>query len=202
MNRKKLIVLAVVAFCILMVARVSAHPTKLYFTFDPESIQKDGEYPQGEEFTATLRVDAVADMYLWVVTIEWDPALLELVGTPVEGGCLKSFGNDTTCMMGDIGPGIIPEWTCTRKGIVPGASVPPCPDDLGNITFRVIGEPCNYPEISITFSDLLDSTGASIDRTIEPPGPFHIIPEVASVALGLGAMLAALGAFAYKRRKG
>lgn len=200
MKTKKLLMPILFMLCLTAIAPVFASPTLIYL--DPAS----GEYYPGDEFTVTLKVDAVSDMYLWTVTIEWDPALLDLVGSPAEGKCIKDpdglcGGPYDTSFIAPTEPGKINEMVCTRLGMVDGANVPPCADDLAMMTFRVKDtvQPCTWIDITITFSDLMDSMGGSIPHQTAP-GSFHVIPELAVAILGLGAMFAAFGVYGYRRK--
>jgi hypothetical protein len=141
---------------------------------DPSEVK--GPPPNiGEEFTLTLRVDAVSDLYLWVATIEWDPKLLALAESPVEGSCLKYGGNLTTFLWVSIMPGKIVELTGTRLGPYPGADVPPAPNDLASIKFRVLNYSCETP-ITITFSKMLTSDGHLIDHEVRG-SKFTLLPS-------------------------
>lgn len=206
MKPKSLLVLMTFMLCLAVIAPASASPTMIYL--DPiYPIDPLKEYYPGDNFTVTLKVDAVSDMYLWVATIEWDPTLLNLVEDPVEGDCLKDPDGlcggpyDTSFMKGTIEPGKIIEMVCTRLAVVPGADVPPCTDDLASMKFRVKNNAtyCTNVDVSITFSDLLDSAGETIPHD-RGHGRFHVIPELPAAILGLGAMLGALVVYGYRRR--
>ena len=149
------VLIPLVAVMLGQVAPAAAHPTTFYL--DPATISKDA----GQQFTLTLRVDAVTDMYLWVVTIEWDPAYFDLVGNPAEGDCLK-HGGPTNFLWGSITDGKIEGLTCTLLGEIPGVDVPPAPNDMATITFLTQKRP---PEggttISITLARYRDSTGTA-----------------------------------------
>jgi hypothetical protein len=135
------------------IAPTAGHPTTFYL--DPATISKKA----GDQFTITLRVDDVTDMYLWVVTIEWDPAYFDLVGNPIEGGCLK-YGGSTTFLWGSITDGKIEGLTCTLLGEIPGVNVKPAPTTLATIRFLTQRSP---PEsgisIKITLGRYRDSAG-------------------------------------------
>ena len=152
------VTLTILALPIVKVAVMS--PTKLYL--DPPEI---GPLSVDDIFTLTLKVDTLSDLYLWIVTIEWNSSRLELQGNPVEGNCLKS-GGTTTFLWAEITPGEIRELTCTLLGPVPGISVPPAPDDLATINFKVLDNTTDT-WVNITFSDLLDSTGSPIQHSTQ-----------------------------------
>jgi len=174
MKFKVLIIpLVLVALLLSATGKVNASPTELYL--DPASVV--GPPPGiGENFTLTLRVDEVSDLYLWVATIDWDPTVLELVESPKEGGCLKYGGYFTFFIWTEIVPGGIRELTCNRLGYgIPGANVPPAPSDLASLKFRVL----NYTfesAITITFSDMLNSEGGSIEHTVNG-SKFTLLPN-------------------------
>jgi hypothetical protein len=166
------ILIGLMVLCLAIVGQVRANPTTLYL--DPGDVR--GPPPNiGGEFTLTLRVDAVSDLYLWVATIEWDPKLLALAENPVEGGCLKYGGYSTVFLWASIVPGKIVELTCTRLGVVPGADVPPAPNDLASIKFRVLNYSCETP-ITITFSKMLSSVGLLIDHEVSG-SKFTLLPS-------------------------
>ena len=122
----------------------------------------------GENFTWTIRVDTVSDLYLWTLDLSWDPAILEIQGTPIEGNCLKS-GGSTTFLWESITPGHITGLTCTLLGALSGVDVPPCPDDLANVTFKALNYTCSLGTwISISDSHLLDHDGNEIPHATQP----------------------------------
>ena len=200
MRSKRVLVSIMLMLCFAVIAPAFASSTLIYLEPD------DGEYWPGDEFNVALKVDGVPDMYLWTVTIEWDAALVELVGNPVEGDCLKDpgalcGGPYATSFMTPTEPGKINQMVCTRLGSVLGADVPPCADDLASMTFRVLnGTPvCTHFNISITFVDLMNSEGATIDCTVGD-GRYHVVPEFTVAILGLVAMFGALGVYRYRRK--
>jgi hypothetical protein len=71
-------------------------------------------------------------------------------------------------------------WNYIPLGTIPGA------------------EPCNYYDIWVDVNNNEHYDKCEPVDDIEVPG-FHIIPELASTLMGLGACLVALGTFAYKR---
>jgi len=125
----EMLVIGLMPLALLPTAKAS--PTKFYF--DPA--QKIGEPPVGGTFTVTIRVDAVPNLYMWVMDIQWDPAIFDLVGDPVEGNAIKASGA-TLFIPGVITDGYIEGMLC---GSLFGeqVSVPPNPTDLASITFKV-----------------------------------------------------------------
>lgn len=148
-----LILLAVIV--LIRAAPTVAHPTTFYL--DPAAISKK----IGDQFTLTLRVDFVTDMYLWVATIQWDSTYFDLIGNPVEGGCLK-YGGSTTFLWGSITDGKIEGLTCTLLGEIPGVNMPPAPKDLATIKFHTQKYlPISGTTISITFARYRDHAGGA-----------------------------------------
>jgi hypothetical protein len=150
------------------ISPTAGNPTTFYL--DPLTISQN----TGGQFTLTLKVDVVTDMYLWVVTIEWDPAYFDLVGNPVEGGCLK-YGGSTTFLWGSITDGKIEGLTCTLLGENPGANVPSAPRDLATIKFLTQKRPPESgTEIRMTLGRYRDSAGTAyypitVDTVVSPP---------------------------------
>jgi len=173
MRGKALLCLAVLTpLVIAMLGEISsvvAHPTT--FLLDPATIKTE----TGEQLTVTLRVDAVTDMYLWVVTIEWNPTYFDLVGEPAEGECLKC-GGSTTFLWGSMTDGKIEGLTCTLLGEIPGVDVPPAPNDMATITFACMHTPSTRTYVSITFARYRNSAGtayypATEGTVVLPPAP-------------------------------
>lgn len=161
MKARSILFVVILTILALPIVKVEvASPTQLYL--DPPEI---GPLSVGNIFTLTLRVDTVSDLYLWIVSIEWDSSRLELQGNPMEGNCLKS-GGSTTFLWAEITPGKIRELTCTLLGPVPGINVPPAPNDLATINFKMLDNTTDT-WVNITFSDLLDSTGSPIQHSTQ-----------------------------------
>lgn len=200
MRSKRVLVSIVFMLCFAAIVPAFASPTTIYL--EPSTF----DFEPGEEFTVTLKIDGVPDLYLWTVTIEWDATLVELVGNPVEGDCLKDpdalcGGPYSTSFITPTEPGKINQMVCTRLGSVLGADVPPCANDLASMTFRVLNATpvCTYFNISITFHDLMNSEGTTIDCDVGD-GRYHVVPEFAVAILGLVAMFGALGVYRYRRK--
>jgi hypothetical protein len=115
-----------------MIPMVYASPTTFYF--DPAMIVAPPP-SIGGTFTVTIRVDAVPDLFMWVMDISWDPAAFDLVGDPVQGAAISTSG-PTVFTWSSIADGFIDDLTC---GSLFGAevSVPPNPNDLCELTFMV-----------------------------------------------------------------
>lgn len=165
MKRKSLLILSTLVLLtsatLPSIQPTSAEPTTFYL--DPASII--GPPPNiGDTFTLTLRVDNVNDMYMWVADIEWDADIFDIVGNPTEGNALKSGGYATTFLWSSITDGKIDDLTCTRLGSVPGANIPPNPNDMATVNFKVQ----TYTQgttITITFARWLTSTGTEYTPT-------------------------------------
>jgi hypothetical protein len=173
MKLKATIISIFLAAVLLSAIRMAnASPTVLYL--DPPNVV--GPPPDiGENFTLTLKIDSVSDLYLWVANISWDPNVLQIVENPREGGCLK-YGGNTFFTWAEIKPGGIRELTCTLLGAPSGVNVPPAPDDLASLKFRVLNYSFESP-IEITFSDLLNSTGDSIFLDAVRGSRFTLLPD-------------------------
>jgi hypothetical protein len=123
-------------------------------------------------FGIDLNVSDVTDLYLWVVTIEWNPSIIEFQSY-TEGPFLKA-GGTTAIMDAGFSPGKVNRLVCTVLGPVSGV------DGCGSlVTFTFKAMSLGTTPISITFSDLLDSNGEHIahnthDGTVlVSPPPTH-----------------------------
>ena len=143
MKGKTLISLVVLAalFVALTPPIATASPTKIYF--DPVELTGEDCVLIGTEFTLTVRVDTVEDLYGYTITINWDPLIFDRVSGPTEGKCLEDpdghqGGPYMTAFMNEgIVDGQVKGQACVRLGTVPGADVPPCDNDFFTIRFRV-----------------------------------------------------------------
>ena len=164
MNRKTILYLIVFLLLVVMMgaaAPVAASPTTFYL--DPSTKHAEA----GDQFTLTLRVDAVTDIYLWVADIEWNPTYFDMVGDPVEGESLKS-GGSTTFLWASTTDGKIDDLTCSLLGEIPGVDVPPAPSDMATVTFYTQERPpADGTTISITFARHLDSADNEYTPTTE-----------------------------------
>lgn len=112
-----------------------------------------------QNFALNLSINGVADLYLWVATIQWDSSVLNL--TEYSEGPFLAQEGQTTFMAGKVTPGKIEGLTCTLQGNVPGVT--------GNGTLAVLefnSSAVGMTSVSISFSDLLDSSGMSIRHGI------------------------------------
>ena len=215
MKTKYLLVLLISTLCFAAMTPALAQPTMIDLDPTPPGGGEE-EYLPSEQFNVTLRIDAVTDLYLWVVTITWDPNVVEIVtGDPdglldidsmvfyniYEGDFFEPWPTTWgTVLPVDIDPvsGIIIELVDTLTGPLPGVSGS---GDLALFMFRVKdeAEPCTHSTVSIILSDLIDTAGGHIPHTVGP-GLFHVIPEVAFTVLGLVAMFTAFGVYGYRRK--
>ncbi|MGB9694152.1 MAG: cohesin domain-containing protein, partial [Fervidobacterium sp.] len=138
-------------------------------------------------FEIDLNVSDVTDLYLWVITIEWNPSIIEFQSY-TEGPFLKA-GGATAIMDAGVSPGKLNMLVCTVLGPVSGV------DGSGSLvtfTFKAIS--LGTTPISITFSDLLNSNGDHISHDTydglvlvslpPPPLSVSISPLSASILVG------------------
>jgi hypothetical protein len=127
----------------------------------------------GKTFTLTLQVAEVSNLWSWKVAITWDPAVLELQGSPTEGAFLKS-GGSTLFIVSPPGAGNIPEMSSTLLSAtgVSGSG------DLATMSFKIVGYASSGSPIAITTATLLDPssphqeipfTSAGATLTLPPP---------------------------------
>jgi hypothetical protein len=112
-----------------------------------------------QSFTLNLSIFNVTDVYLWVTTVEWNSTALNLTAYS-EGPFLKQ-GGQTTFMAGKVAPGKVEGLTCSLRGSIPGVSGN---GTLATLQFNATG--IGTMSVNITFSDLLDSNGASIPHDV------------------------------------
>ena len=126
----------------------------------------------GQTFDVAIRVSSVADLYLWVFSVHWNPTILEYVSI-AEGDFLGGGGSTTGVLVKSVNEtgGCLEEATCSLLGDVPGVDGDGI---LATITFRAIG--LGSSPVSIAFHDLIDSNGSSIpsdsvDGTVDVTAP-------------------------------
>jgi hypothetical protein len=110
-------------------------------------------------FGIDLNVSDVADLYLWVVTIEWNPSIIEFQSY-TEGAFLKA-GGSTAIMDAGVSSGKVTKLVCTVLGPVLGVT-----GGGSLITFSFKAKALGTTPVSITFSDLLNSNGDHISHSI------------------------------------
>jgi len=172
--------------CLLLIVALASHAGYGSAT----SIAIDPSFKEviiGTSFSIDLNVSDVIDLYLWVVTVEWNPSILEFQGY-TEGPFLKA-GGATAIMDAGVSPDKVNRLVCTVLGPVSGVDGSGC---LATFTFKAIS--LGTTPISITFSDLLNSNGEHIahdthDGTVlvsPPPPPLtvSISPLSATILVG------------------
>ncbi|MEM2105376.1 MAG: cohesin domain-containing protein [Candidatus Bathyarchaeia archaeon] len=172
MKGKNLLCLAILASLAISIVGIGVMPAKAQyggesFYFDPASII--GPPPNvGGTFTVTIHISSPAnDLFLWVMDIQWDPEVFELVGNPVEGNAIKASGS-TTFLWVDIVEGFIDDLSCMSL-FGEGVYIPPNPTDLVSLTFKVKKYTFGS-DITIPFARWITSGGEQIEPTIVP---FH-----------------------------
>lgn len=133
----------------------------------------------GQTFDVAMRVSNVADLYLWVFSVHWNPTILEYVSI-AEGDFLGRGGSTTGVLVKSVNEtgGYLEEATCSLLGAVPGVDGDGI---LATITFRAIG--LGSSPVGITFHDFIDSNGSSIqsysvDGNVNVIGPDLSIAEI------------------------
>jgi hypothetical protein len=155
----------------------------------PTSIAVDPSFKEviiNSVFKIDLNVSDVTDLYLWVITIEWDPSIIEFQSY-TEGTFLK-VGRNTTIMDAGVSPGKVNRLVCTILGPVSGVNGS---GSLVTFTFKAVS--LGTTSISITFSDLLNSNGEHIAHDTHdgavlvspsPPLTVSISPLSATILVG------------------
>jgi hypothetical protein len=112
----------------------------------------------GQSFNIDIRVSNVSDLYLWVVSISWDPATLEFTSI-AEGEFLSRGGSTTGILRKSLNQtgGYLEEAACSLLGHVPGVDGDGI---LATLTFEA--KACGASPVTIYFYDLLNSSGNSI----------------------------------------
>jgi hypothetical protein len=103
----------------------------------------------GKNFTVTLHVANVTNLWSWKVAIKWDPTVLNLTGSPTEGPFLKSAGS-TLFLVASWNASMIPEMSDTLlvAKSVNGSG------DLATMSFKVLG-PTSSSSIAIINATML-----------------------------------------------
>lgn len=128
-----------------------------------------------ETFSLNITVSNVTDLYLWVVTIEWNSTVLDFLQY-VEGPFLKQ-GGETTIMDSGVSNGKISELACTLVGDVAGVNGS---GTLITLTYTALT--VGTTSVNITFSDLLTSAGQSISHETGE-ATIKVLPSVHDVAV-------------------
>jgi ABC-type transport system substrate-binding protein len=116
----------------------------------------------GQSFNISIRVSNVRDLYLWVFSIQWNPATLEYISI-TEGGFLRNGSSTTGILIKSVNRtgGYLEAAACSRLGNVPGVNGSGI---LANITFRAKAPGSSL--LDMYFVGLLDSNLSSIPSTI------------------------------------
>jgi len=182
-SRKVAVLIGVCSLLIVALASHASYGSATSIAIDPSF----KEVIIGTSFSIDLNVSDVIDLYLWVVTVEWNPSIIEFQEY-IEGPFLKA-GGATAIMDAGVSPGKVNRLVCTVLGPVSGV------DGSGSLvtfTFKAIS--LGTTPISITFSDLLNSNGDNISHDTHdgmvlvslPPPPLSvsISPLSASILVG------------------
>lgn len=120
---------------------------------------QDYKVGAGEIFTTDVLVFDVLDLHRWTMTVEWDPSVLNLQRYeegPFLGGGVKTATTDGGCL-----PGGIYELSCTlledRSGVSGSGAI-------AHLVFDAMT--VGSTGIRITFSDLVNSRGESIQHSV------------------------------------
>ena len=115
----------------------------------------------GQSFNIGIRVSNVNDLYLWVFSIQWNPATLEYISI-TEGDFLRNGSSTTGILIKSVNRtgGYLEAAACSRLGNVPGVNGSGI---LANITFRAKAPGSSL--LDMYFVDLLDSNLSSIPST-------------------------------------
>jgi len=116
----------------------------------------------GQSFDINIQISNVRDLYLWVFSIQWNPAILEYVSI-TEGDFLRNGSSNTVILIKSVNQtgGYLKEVTCSRLGNVPGVNGSGI---LASITFRTKDPGSSL--MDMYFVGLLDSKLSSIPSTI------------------------------------
>ena len=173
MKGKTLLSLAIVlsvTLTLLPVLTVSAVTPTL--KIEPALVE---DVPVGNDFTVTLKIQDVTNLWSWMCVISWDPAVLSCVSV-VEGPFLKSIGA-TFWLAAPPNASAIPSLSCTSMA-VPKAGASGT-GTLATITFNATEIGDSY--VRLTGDYLLNSSSTSghsvfIEHTVVD-GAVTVVPE-------------------------
>jgi hypothetical protein len=115
----------------------------------------------GQSFNVSIAIFNVTDLYMWVLSISWNPVVLDFVNI-TEGEFLKRGGVTSGILIGEINQagGYLKGASSSLTGSVPGVDGDGC---LATLSFRV-NESCAAGSsfLNIYSCDLVDSNGSSI----------------------------------------
>ncbi|MCW3983832.1 MAG: cohesin domain-containing protein [Candidatus Bathyarchaeota archaeon] len=137
MNKKYLaLAIIIMLVCSISLELIANAQTTTVLSLTPSTISTQG-LSIGSTFDVVVHIDNVQNLWQWVFSLSWDPAVLTVPGNVVEGQFLKSVGTTffVTSPKVMINSGILNETTCTLM-LLGGASGS---GDLAKITFKVVG---------------------------------------------------------------
>lgn len=102
-----------IVILLLLTSAALARPVKAQattITIDPAIITD--KYP-GDTFTVDITIDiGTNELFMWVLSISWDPVILDLTLDPIEGPFVKDQVGSTVFVWTLIGDGFIDSLTC------------------------------------------------------------------------------------------
>jgi hypothetical protein len=111
MNNKKLFCLALIITCIASASLVKAQGTTI-ISIAPQTYAV-AESDIGEAFTVDIRIDDVTNLWMWTISVNWDPEILNFSDV-TEGSFLNSAGSTLFLWA--------PNWTAIEEGYIPEIS--------------------------------------------------------------------------------
>jgi hypothetical protein len=149
----------IVASLFFMTFNASAAGTaKIYL--NPATISS-GSLKVGDTFDVTVQVSDVENLWQWVLGLSWDPSVLALQGSPVEGPFLKGGGSTLFAIAPVDNAGVIPEISSTlmSNSTASGGGV------LATVAFKIVGYGSSNIDIvdaHLSGPPLLDDTSRDI----------------------------------------
>ncbi len=174
LNRKLLTaccILSIVAVTLFGVFPAKAQTTTTMIELDPANYVA---HSVGENFTISITVTNVTNLWSWVVGISWDPNVLTLIGSPHEGPFLKASGQTLFLPLPAVN-GTIKELSSTLLSLASasGSGV------LATLEFNITKETIDSP-ITLSNTTLLTPATSGSNLSI-----YHLV-ENATVTLRLG----------------
>jgi len=171
MKAKNLLCLAILTSLVLGMIPLGRAQSSFYF--DPASMTAPPPNV-GDTITLTIRISSpTADLFLYVMDVAWDPAVFAFV-SQAAGGALDTGPGSYLFIPGDLfTPGLLNDVTVgSQTGT--GVSIPPQPNSLLVLQFRVLGftDPVLGSDITIPFARYLDTPG---NEYVPPTSPFHFM---------------------------
>jgi hypothetical protein len=165
MKGKTLLSLAIAIAMILAIvplASVKASGPSIEIIFNDKGTSTyDPAPPTCTNFGVTVHITDSPPIVQWMVRIEWDPAVLSLVGDPAEGPWLKGTPPRSTMFLYTAPePGRLPE----TFDVLLVAGTSSGSGDLMYLTFHVDNAPIGDSYINIYDSALVDEFGNTLDH--------------------------------------